>query len=164
MLTLLLACATLYAVPVAGEKMLVLGFNSTLLNDVQDRLLRETVLRGFLERGYPIVPVMEIEGLIQATDHEKLRTMTPDEQKRLCHELGAVYSISGIIYEKNSEHRAADRIVAGRVYVCDLLLYVKKGDSFHAITIEADGDGNLFAFYKTVSERIIAAVEKKLAG
>ena len=60
-------------------RMLVLGFRSSQLNDVQDRLLRETVMRRLYTEGYQIVPVMEIESVFSEDRKGRIRKLSRDD-------------------------------------------------------------------------------------
>jgi hypothetical protein len=91
----LLAWTSLFSKP--KERLLVLGFDSRQLNDVQDRLLRETIMRQFLAKGYLIVQVMEIESLFHDSQKRQIRKLKPDDLRSLCDELKAGFACSGSI-------------------------------------------------------------------
>ncbi len=63
------ALVVFVSVSVSAEKtamrVLVLGTDSPVISDVQDRVLRESVMRELLAAGMKIVPVMELEREIQ---------------------------------------------------------------------------------------------------
>ncbi|HEY1405797.1 MAG TPA: hypothetical protein VF857_04230 [Spirochaetota bacterium] len=49
----------------AKERILVLGTSSTELSEIDERILREETMRLFLNAGFDIVPVMEVEREVQ---------------------------------------------------------------------------------------------------
>ncbi|MCX7679237.1 MAG: hypothetical protein N2316_08445 [Spirochaetes bacterium] len=75
---------------------LVLGFSSHIVNDAQDMLLRNYIMREFLKKGYGIVPIMAIEGYAQEKSFD-VRQATRGDMKRLSAFFHADYAISGSI-------------------------------------------------------------------
>ena len=85
-LTLFSLC--LHAQGQGKGKVLVLGFENSSLSDIQDRLLRETVMRDFDQNGYAIVPVMQLEYAMQES-RTNIRKISREQLKKLCLEFGA---------------------------------------------------------------------------
>lgn len=111
-------------------KVLVLGTESKEFSDVQDRILRESVMRGILSAGMSIVPVMEIERVIQleGTDIRKVPSSTIPA---LTEKLGARFCVRGFFGGRESGYLynlVVDDVTAGKKYSTDLP--VMKGEPF----------------------------------
>src|SRR4030042_217942 len=94
------------------ERFLVLGFETRQLNDVQDRLLRETIMHRFHTNGFRIVPVMEIESLFHEGRKRQIRKLKRDEIRGLCDELRAGSASYGTIAPESG--RAGEASTAGK--------------------------------------------------
>lgn len=136
--------------------MLVLGFDSRQLNDVQDRLLRETIMRRFLTKGYLIVQVMEIESLFHDSQKRQIRKLKPDDVRSLCDELQAGFACSGSISPEDG--KLDDAIKADKNYICAIMLYRKDRDTFEELKLKIAGEKNLFQFYTVLANMIVAKI------
>jgi hypothetical protein len=154
----LLAQATLFSKP--KERVLVLGFDSRQLNDVQDRLLRETIMRRFLTRGYLIVQVMEIESLFHDTRKRQIRKLKPDDLRSLCDELKAGFVCSGSISPEDG--KLDDAIKADKNYICTIMVYRKDRDAFEKLILKIAGEKNLYRFYDVLADMIVAKIDLML--
>lgn len=157
----LLILATAVAVSITGpgagaagtkERVVVLGFASRQLNDVQDRLLREAVLRELHGRGYRIVPVMEIESLITEVRRSQIRKLSRVELKSLCAELSAGIACCGSIVPEDGSRD--EEIKPGKKYLCTLLVYRKDRDVFQEIKVTAVGEKSLYPLFNALSKSI----------
>jgi hypothetical protein len=142
------------------DRILVLGFDSTLLNDIQDRLLRETVMRDLQVSGLPIVPVMEIESIFHEDLKQQIRKLNRDDMKRLCGDLRAGYACCGSLVAETVS--ADERIRDGINYICTVTFFNRGKNSFTSITIKATGEDNLYRFYAALSRNIVADIKKLL--
>ena len=77
-------------------KILVLGTAAKSINDIEDRLLRESVMRELLKKGFDIVPVMELEGEVQQNGLD-LRNVPSSVIKNLSLRFEADFCVSGSI-------------------------------------------------------------------
>lgn len=137
------------------ERILVLGFDSTVINDIQDRLLRESVMRELQVSGFPIVPVMEIEALFHGDRKRQIRKLGREEMKGLCEELHAGYACCGSIVPENA---AAEGIRKGMDYICTITLFNSEKKSFSDIKIKLAGEDDLYRFYAALSKWIVADI------
>ncbi|MBN2159461.1 MAG: hypothetical protein JW807_08705 [Spirochaetes bacterium] len=140
------------------ERVLVLGFNSVLLNDVQDRLLRETVLREFHTRGFRIVPVMEIESLLFEDQKRQIRRLGRDEIRNICDELRAGLACSGLIVPEDG--RVDNEIREGKNYLCTCTWYRRSDNRFSEIKLRVAGGKGLFRFFSSLAKMIVDEAEK----
>ena len=114
----------------ARMKVLVLGTESPVLSDVQDRVLRESVMRELLAAGIAIVPVMELEREIQL-DAVNVRSVPLSTVPALAERFGARLILRGAYGGKN---RAGvytliiEDAVEGKRYATDLDLL--RGEPF----------------------------------
>lgn len=60
------------------KKILVIGIKSKFINDIQNRVIREEVMRKFIKNGFNIVTVME---LMSATENQNLNLSTLDRKR-----------------------------------------------------------------------------------
>lgn len=138
---------------------MVLGFDTRLLNDIQDRLLRETIMRELQSAGFPIVPVMEIESLFHEDRKRQMRKLSRDEVKRICEDVRAGIALYGTIAP---EEKAVEQISKGKGYICTLVIFNRGKNSFEEIRITVSGEDNLFLFNTALSKRIVAEAGKLL--
>ena len=109
---------------------LVLGTESPVLSEVQDRILRESIMRELLSAGMKIVPVMELEREIQL-DRVNVRSVPPSTIPALAERFGARLALRGAYGGKN---RAGvytliiEDEAAGKRYATDL--DIARGESF----------------------------------
>ncbi|MFC1670985.1 hypothetical protein ACFL20_11395 [Spirochaetota bacterium] len=145
------------------KKALVLGFNSGLINDIQDRLLRETLLRELKRQGYSIVPVMLFESVFSKRGSPNIRNINNKTIRKYCKKFKARFAISGKIYPKNKS-ALIKTIVKNEKYVCEINLYNYKSDKFISMVIEVNGMKDLYDFSKSLSKRIVLSVKSALKG
>ncbi len=107
-------------------KVLILGFNSDQINETQDMLLRNYLMRAFMKKGYSTVPIMALEEFVLEKSFN-VRQTTRNDLKRLCAYFHADFALSGSIetrrkklfvsvslYQKESEQYYSFIIPMGR--------------------------------------------------
>jgi hypothetical protein len=141
-------------------RFLVLGFDSRQINDVQDTLLREAVMRHLHTVGYRIVPVMDIESLFHGGRKRQIRKLKREDIHGLCKELAAGSACCGSIVPDDG--KPDDKIHDGKSYICSLTLYRGDTNAFHDLTFTVTGDANLYRFYEILSKRIAEEIRKVL--
>ncbi len=139
-----------------GNRFLVLGFGSKQLNEIQDRLLRESIMRRLGMKGYRIVPVMEVESLLQGELKGRVRSLTRAEVRGICSDLDAGYACYGSIEPEGKMHDAS--IENGRHYRCSLALYRRNRDAFQEFIVAFTGRENLYDLYEELSETIASRI------
>ncbi|MCP4135861.1 MAG: hypothetical protein GY754_33140 [bacterium] len=142
-------------------KILVLGFSSAQINDIQERLLRETVLREFREKGFPIVPVMELESIFYDEKKKYPGLISTKDLKEYCRDLKADFSLAGSLYPSKGS-KSSPGIQAGRTYTCAFLLYSRKSNSFSEIKFESRGKKNLYKYFSNLSKIIVSKTEEDI--
>jgi hypothetical protein len=143
-----------------AERILVLGFDSKLINNIQDRLLRETVMKELRIAGYPIVPVMEIESIFHNGPERQIRKLSREEIKGLCRDMKAGYACCGSIVPEGGT--GSETVKAGSRYVCTVTLYHGGKNNFEDIRLALGGEDNLYRFYAVLSKMIAAEIGKRL--
>ncbi len=143
-----------------AERILVLGFDSGLINNIQDRLLRETIMKELRVAGYPIVTVMEIESIFHNGPERQIRKLTREEIRSLCREMKAGYACWGAIVPEGK--KGAEAIRAGSGYVCTVTLYHGEKNNFEEIRLTIGGEDNLYRFYGSLSKMIAGEIGKRL--
>jgi hypothetical protein len=140
----------------------VIGFSSSLINDVQNRLLRENVLRHFRSRRYSIVPVMEYERVFREKPESYTRTMNRAVLKKYSIHFSADYAVAGSIEQKVPGNRRK-KIMPGILYTCRLIIYSRAGDSFVVLKFNINGSSNYFRFFERLSEEIVLNCENVMS-
>ncbi len=143
-----------------AETILVLGFDTRLLNDIQERLLRESVMRQFHVSGYRIVPVMEIESIFHDGRERQIRKLKKDDIKSLCDEMRAGYACIGAMAPEIVT--VDEQIRSGINYICTMTFFIRKKNRFEDITIRVAGEDNLYRFYNALSKKIVTEIKKLL--
>jgi hypothetical protein len=135
------------------ERVLVLGFDCRQLNDIQDRLLREAILKEFHDRGFVIVPVMEIESLFYGSRIRQIRRLKRDAIKGICDDLGAGYACYGTIVPENGARDGM--IMPGKNYICAVTYYQKEGNRFYELKLMVPGKESLLEYFKAVAAEVV---------
>jgi hypothetical protein len=140
------------------ERILVLGFESRQLNDIQDRLLRETILREFHDRGYSIVPVMEIETLFYGSQMRQIRKLKRDTVKSICDDLEAGFACYGSIAPDDGSKD--NEIRPEKNYICALTFYRKDENKFHELKFTLPGRESLYQYFRSLAEAVVESINK----
>jgi hypothetical protein len=126
--------------PGAEERVLVLGFRSSMLSDLEDRILRETIMRELVERGHEIISVMDLEGFF--SEYPKhIRKISEADLGTLCNKLGASYAVSGSIARN------------GRRSVVSVIIYGRERNLIHRRRISL-GSGEFHEFCYSLADEI----------
>ncbi len=129
-----------------NDRVLVLGFQSRQLNDVQDRLLRETLLYRIHANGHEIVPVMKIESLFRDDSKRFIRRLSRADVRALCDELNAGVAVYGSIAPADGKQDDGE-IRKGKNYTCLLSIYRKGDNSFTDTKHTVAGRDSLYDFF-----------------
>lgn len=159
-LAVLVAFAAATAVEAAPkERVLVLGFASRQLNDLQDRLLRETVLYRLLANGQAIVPVMEMESLFRDDSSRFIRRLSRADVRNLCDELNAGVAVFGSIAPVDGRQDDGE-IRKGTNYICHLTVYRKSNNSFTETKLAVTGRESLYLFFTDCAAGIVVEITR----
>jgi hypothetical protein len=146
-------CIIVLVIPlnsIAGDDpaklILVLGFKSDYISDLQDRLLREAILRRLVEKGYRIIPVMEMERYFKS-GRKNIRNINISELKVLCEELGADYAVTGSMAKIR------------RSYVFLVNIYESRMESVNRSRINISGKESFMDYCISLSEEIVNRIE-----
>jgi hypothetical protein len=129
-----------------AKLILVLGFKSDYMSDLQDRLLREAILRRLVEKGYRIVPLMEMERYFKS-GRKNIRNINISELKVLCEELGADYAVTGSMAKIR------------RSYVFLVNIYESRMESVNRSRIYISGKESFMDYCISLSEEIVNRIE-----
>jgi len=159
-LIFILSPGVIHSIP--KERVLVLGFESRQLNDIQDRLLRETILREFHDKGYSIVPVMEIETLFYGSQMRQIRKLKRDTVKSICEDLKAGFACYGSIAPDNGSKD--NEIRPEKNYICSLTVYRRDENRFHELKFTLPGRESLYQYFRSVAEAVVESINKMFQG
>jgi len=138
-------------------RVLVLGFDSSHLNDVQDRFLRESTLREFHKKGFPIVSIMRLESIFYKGSGVNIRKISLDKIREYSREFSADYVVSGKLFLKGKKGERGD-IRKGNSYICEITLYQRSCDKFTKIEREVPGRDNFYDFNTELAALIVKGV------
>ncbi len=159
--------SAILAAPLSGErsfsgKILVLGFDSPQMTQVQDRMLRESLMRELRKSGYEPVPVMETESLFLEDESRQIRKIGDGLLKQFCLEAGAGCALTGKMYPKSVRVKKEKGIKKNRVYVFEMRAYVRETEKFLSFRTESAGEKDLYDFFNKTAEAIAAGLVKNL--
>ena len=135
-------------------KVLVLGFDSPYFNEIQDRLLRESVMKEFITRGYSVIPVMEVESLILEEGINKFRKASQADMKDFCRRLDADIAVNGkvaVAYKTAVKSKSIDPAIP---YACRVTVFIKQKDKLISENVFTEGNNDLYGFIKALSIEI----------
>lgn len=128
-------------------RILVLGFSSKTISELQDRLLRESVMRELSKQEFTIVPVMEIERYFRE-NNASIRRVKPSQFPQLCNELDAAFSVNGTISSRSS------------VSVVKFVIYDAKNNKTFRYTIQLNSKIELDKYFKKVTNEIVTKIRE----
>jgi hypothetical protein len=140
-------------------KIIVFGFRSSVINDVQSRLLRERVLWKLQKRDYQIVPVMEYERVFREKPESYMRTMNRFALKKYSAHFRVDYAVTGSL-EPKIFNRSTKDIRPNVLYTCRIIIYSSAEDNFIFLNFDIDGCSNYFQFFEKLSGKIVSGYEK----
>lgn len=160
-LFLFLLSSLLHSQPAAKNKFLVLGFQSKQINDLQDRLLREELMRELVKSGNDIVSVMELESAAydENTPIKNYRYFKETTAVFLAKKFSSQYAVFGKISPKG---KYTNFIYAGKTYKCSLRLYSVEKKKFIDISIEIDGSEKYYDFAVNFSKKCAKEISEKI--
>jgi hypothetical protein len=132
-----------------SARVLVLGFKSKIIGNLQDRILRETIMREFLDRGYGIVPIMDIEGLLLLEESD-IRKLTKDNVRKLCVRFASDYAVSGEVRKSGGGQYA------------DVAVFRKADNKFIELKIQIARGQDFQKFCGTLARDIAERSEKEI--
>lgn len=132
-------------------KVLILGFSSDQINETQDMLLRNYLMRAFMKKGYHTVPIMAIEEFILEKSFN-VRQANRNDLKRLCAYFHADYALSG-----NIENRRKKLFVS-------VSLYQKESEQYYSFIIPLGRASEFQAFCPALAYDIATKADTLIKG
>ncbi len=151
----------LYSQTAAKNKFLVLGFLSKQINDLEDRLLREELMREFVKSGNDIVSVMELESAVYGENAplKNIRYFNEKTAIYLTEKYNAQYAVFGKIFPMG---KTANYITAGQTYKCSLRLYSLEKKIFFDISFDFTGEKKFYDFAVSFSKKCVKEITEKI--
>ena len=112
------AAARLSCTAAADKRILVLGLQSPLMDEVQERYLRECLLRRLVKKGCSVITVMEMEEMRGEDLSQRLTALSPEEIREKALKYNAhlvVYGSIGL-----ADRTGTDGMSEKEKYLCDL--------------------------------------------
>ncbi|PKL35987.1 MAG: hypothetical protein CVV44_17345 [Spirochaetae bacterium HGW-Spirochaetae-1] len=149
----------------AGDKIriMVLGFRSPLMDDVQDTYLREALLRLLAQKGFSVVPVMDLEAIQNGETAIPLRSMTVSQIRECAVKYNAAYVIYGDL-ETDGRGDGSSEIREGRPYVCTTFIYCAGDNTTARLTYKIAGRENWYLFFQDLAAELASMIEKSING
>ena len=149
----------------AGDKIkiMVLGFRSPLMDDVQDAYLREALLRLLAQRGFSVVPVMDLEAIRNESTAVSLRNMTDSQIRDYTAQYKAAFTIYGEL-DVEGKGPGSKGIVAGHAYECTIFVYCAGDNTTIRLRHKIIGRENWYLFYQDLATELASMIEKSISG
>ncbi len=160
-LILLLLMTPGSASPDAKSRILVLGTRSDMLNDLQDRIFREELLRRFHDKGHAVVPVMEMEVYFRGEGYRRPERINRTELRRYS-SLFQDASVVAVEISVRDESGTGTAMEEGKEYRCRVYLYDSADNRFHESEILVTGKETLYRFFTELSKRVTEEIERFL--
>jgi hypothetical protein len=140
----------------APKRLLVLGFRSQVFDQVQERYLREALLRLLIRGGCGAVPVMEMESAMEG----KAVNVTRDFSGDSIRETGKRFSADVVVYGylKPANRRGMEAVSEEGSYECRLCLLDMESGEVKNFTYAVKGEANWHLFYTGLAERMAADI------
>jgi len=149
----------------AGDKIriMVLGFRSPLMDDVQDTYLREALLRLLAQKGFSVVPVMDLETIQNENTAVSLRNMTTSQIMDYAEQFKAAFTIYGELAEEG-KNAGSGGITPGRPYECTISIYCAGDRTTFRLRHKITGRENWYLFYQDLATELASMIEKSING
>jgi hypothetical protein len=140
----------------AVKRLLVLGFRSPVFDQVQERYLRESLLRLLIRGGCSAVPVMEMESSMEG----KAANVTKDFSGDSLRAAGKRFSAATVVYGyiKPVNRRGMEAVSEEGSYECQLCLMDMESGEVKNFTYAVKGEANWHLFYTGLAERMAVDV------
>ncbi len=136
---------------------LVLGFDSPLLDEVQDRFLREAVMKKFIARGFAVVPVMAVERLSLEQGARGIRKVSREMLRELCLRADAEVAVTGTLAAPTGKGGAKSIFERDLPLTVELLVYRRQSDTVGAFTLKAAGNDDPLLLMEDIAEMVTRA-------
>jgi hypothetical protein len=156
-----LLSSLLYSQTETKLKFLVLGFQSKQMNDLEDRMLREELMRDLVKSGNNIVTVMELESAVYDENAllKNIRYFNEKTAIYLTKKFSAQYTVFGKIFPKA---KVINSIAAGKIYKCSLRLYSVEKKKFIDISFDFTGEKKFYDFAVNFSKKCAKEISEKI--
>jgi len=132
----------------------IISIKSSFLNEVENRLLKESILREFLKQGSSVVPQIKLDSYIFGTN-EKIYNW-----KRI-HSLYKKLKVKSIVYGRILFKGRKYRVYKQKAnYKCIFFIY-KKNMKKKRIIFYVKGQKNLYLFYQKISKNLVSQILKE---
>ncbi len=128
---------------------LVLGFESVQLSDLEDRLLRENLMRELKTAGFRVVKVMEVESLILEGGID-IRKIKPPVMKTVMAGNEPDIVVNGRLFPVQNSVKEK-KLKKGKLYCFEALVWFRKGDRFMRMKKKTAFCGSLLSFFSGIS-------------
>jgi len=153
----IILCSSVNASENMDLKIFVFGFDSECISDVQDRLLREMLMKRLRRMGFGVVPVMEIESVFRNRKPGKIRRLTEPDIREICKTCTADFAISGSIRKKDRRD-GSNEISDKGMYLVNLRLYDRRENRTFEYERKSKGKKSLYNYYTGLCDEIAALV------
>lgn len=143
------------------KPVLVLGFSSPVMDEIEERFMREEVLRSLARKGAAFVPVMATETLIRSRQNFRAGSVTAAEMKKMARVSGASLVVAGNVVCSSCGKKDGTGIDPRCMYRCTIVLYFAGEEKSISFSLERKGEKNRYQFLRAFSRDIAAALAAK---
>lgn len=128
------------------NKILLLGTETSVFDDIQDRILRENIMRNLRQLKIPVVKVMDLEQLII---EDGLRIRKPAYKK-----------IPYYVSTTNSSHAVFSKLTPSKdKFILTVYVYSKSSNKIMAQTKIIDSETDFTILYKELTSDIVEIIK-----
>jgi|GEM_PF-2808919 len=143
------------------KTVLVLGFSSPVMDEIEERFMREEVLRGLARRKAAFVSVMATEALIRSRQNFRAGSVTAAEMNKMARAAGATLVIAGNVICSNCTKKSITGIDPRCIYRCTIVVYFSESENSVSFSLERKGEKDRYRFLRAFSREIVAALAAK---
>ena len=127
-----------------APRLLVLGFSSSLLDEIEERFLREEVIRELSRRGISRVSVMQTERVLRSHKNFDPATVDIKEIMEMTAAAGATHVITGRLACIDCGNKKVHKICGRYLYRCELKVFVTGQGKPAVLEIIQKGTGDRY--------------------
>lgn len=140
--------------PINKPSVVVFGFKTNLIKDIEKRMLRDLIIRKLFNKKYATIPIMQLETYLEGYSEKKRNAFSNKQIKFLAHKIKIDYVITGWL-NPNYQSRKNEKIRWKKNYICKIQFYNTKQKAFTQKTFKLKGKKNIYDFFEIVSNEVV---------
>lgn len=144
-----------------APRLLVLGFSSSLLDEIEERFLREEVIRELSRRGISRVSVMQTERALRSRGNFNPFSAGINDIMETAATVGATHVITGRLACIDCGKKKVHKICGRYSYRCELKVFVTGQGKPAVLEVIQKGTGDRYSFLKALGRQVVTTLLKK---